>query len=61
MAILLAAAESVEPFPGPGPWGARAWLGAALYVAVFLAALWGTWLLVRSDGASGENGEEPRP
>lgn len=55
MAILLAAAEASNPLPGPGPWGPRAWCGAALYVALFGAALWGVWVLIRTQG------EEARP
>ena len=46
-AAAAAAAGDPSTFPGPGPWDARAWLGAALYVALFLAALAGTWVLVR--------------
>ena len=33
--------------PGPGPWDARAWIGAAVYLAAFAAALVGIWVLVR--------------
>ena len=34
-------------YPDPGPWDARAWTGAALYVLLFLAALAGILRLVR--------------
>lgn len=44
------------PYPGPGPWDARAWIGAAIYVLIFVAALRGIWLLCR--GGPGE-GTEP--
>jgi len=55
---MLAAAETASPYPGPGPWDGRAWFGAALYLAIFAAALWGIWALVRSDG---RDPEEARP
>jgi hypothetical protein len=44
---ILPALAAAEAFPGPGPWDARAWAGAALYAALFLAALWGAWRLAR--------------
>ena len=53
---LFAAAEASTPFPGPGPWDLRAWCGAALYVALFAAALWGVWALVRGDRSVGAEG-----
>ena len=36
-----------DPPPGPGPWDARAWAGAALYVLLFLAALAGILALLK--------------
>jgi hypothetical protein len=46
--MLLAAAAGGSSLPGPGPWGAREWAGAAVYVAMFLLVAWGAWRLVRS-------------
>lgn len=54
-ALAAAAAEEAARYPGPGPWDARAWAGAALYLALFAAALWGVWALCR--GAPGAEGE----
>jgi len=50
--VLIPAAQGA--FPGPGPWGAREWSGAALYLLLFLAGLWGAWRL-----AAGVPGELP--
>ena len=52
--MLIPAAQGA--FPGPGPWGAREWSGAALYVLLFLAGLWGAWRLAAGAPAP----EEPR-
>jgi hypothetical protein len=50
------------PPSGPPAWDGTATAGAALYLAIFAAALWGVWLLVRSgpgsdpgEGAGGES------
>jgi hypothetical protein len=45
---VLAAAAGGPSLPGPGPFGAREWAGAAIYAALFLLAAWGAWRLVRS-------------
>ena len=47
-AATLAAGGADGRFPGPGPWGAREWAGAALYLLLFLAALRGAWALARA-------------
>lgn len=48
--------------PGPGPWESRQWIGAALYVALFLLALWGLSRLAASgpdgDGETVDTGRE---
>ena len=43
----LAAGGADALYPGPGPWDARAWTGAGLYVLLFAVALWGVWRLCR--------------
>jgi hypothetical protein len=62
-ALLLAAAAAVpsaaeggatSAYPGPGPWGAREWAGAAIYGLLFLAALWGAWRLATGAPAAPE-------
>ncbi|MHC4924664.1 MAG: hypothetical protein ACYTG4_11410 [Planctomycetota bacterium] len=56
---LVALQDAGGGLPGPSPWGGRAWLGAGLYVVVFLAALYGIWRLVRDlPAATGDAGEE---
>jgi hypothetical protein len=47
----LPATLAAEAFPGPGPWDATAWTGAALYLLLFLAALAGAWRLARGSDA----------
>ena len=57
--VLLALQDPVDPLPGPGPWGLRAWVGAGAYVLVFLASVYGVWRLVRDipeDGTASESG-----
>jgi hypothetical protein len=57
MSVLQAvlAAGGTDPV-GPGGWTAGSWLGALLYVGLFLVALWGISRL----GASGLDEEEER-
>lgn len=43
-----------DPYPGPGPWGAREWTGAAIYGLLFLAGLWGAWRLAAGSPVSPE-------
>lgn len=49
-AALAAGGAAADPCPAPGPWNARAWVGAALYVVIFLAALAGIAALLRGPG-----------
>ena len=49
-AALAAGGAAADPCPAPGPWNARAWVGAALYVVLFLAALAGVAALLRGPG-----------
>ncbi len=51
--LLAAGGEAADPCPGPGPWDARAWVGAALYLVLFLAALAGIAALLRGDPGGG--------
>jgi len=46
-AVLAAGGGDPVPCPGPGPWQAREWAGAALYGLLFLAALAGLDALLR--------------
>ena len=41
-------------YPGPGPWGAREWTGAAIYGLLFLAGLACAWRLAAGAPASPE-------
>jgi hypothetical protein len=45
--LALQSAERSSTLPGPGPWSVRHWMGAALYVGLFLLALWGMARLAR--------------
>ena len=57
-AVVAGQEGAANAYPGPGPWDARAWAGAVLYVLLFLAALGGILALLKNPAAEDAVGEE---